>query len=778
MATPLSILLEAEDKASQAYVKAGATITDAIKSVMETTGKFEVVSKELDVALKVRAGIHEEVAESLKRMGMASPATAEEFENLAILASEGSITTNKYRDAYDALYLKVKANEKQFGITGKEVDKFHGILREFDKSTQHVNRYSRAQASLTIDMQRWGEAFPMLRKAMHRHTGLLMKTGRGLSAAAIKTQAMTDALGGMLGVTITAAAILGSLVKAARDFDAVLVDIRRQIRLTRAETEMWQESIFTMSTELRASALDIGKVYQIAARAQIRAREDVERFTRSVFMMSQVTGASEQSIADLQVMMYRTFNLGMRDIEGINSSILTVVQSSSLLTEEMQGVFEATKDYVLLLSRDTRRVALPAIAAMAGALKDMGLQPEGIMRSLGKMMNEFSVEGQRTAAIMSGFLGVSVSEIRKDLEAGRPDEIIAKIGLRAQQSGRDLKTTAKLLSSMGETDLANLLLQSEEYNNNLAGLSLSARLAMKENRALSEAYNDMQNSFSRVTKVLKNQLVNIWMRIAVPTGKVLGVVFKALSVVLQGLTFTFGLLPGPIKTVMGAVVGLTLAVGAINMVWASWLGKIIATTIATKAAVVAQWALNAAMYANPIGLIIIGVVALGVALWTILERWQQINDVVDYAFIWWKNLFMGAWGWVSGLVDRFWFLMVPLGAIIKAMKVIGKIWSWFSGDSKVELTAPVPVEATPMQHGGIVTSPTRALIGEAGPEAVIPLAAGAGPGGGIQVDNKEVVAAIKDLKAFFQSTMLNRQRALPEDFIHDDLTSLLHNWGI
>lgn len=52
----------------------------------------------------------------------------------------------------------------------------------------------------------------------------------------------------------------------------------------------------------------------------------------------------------------------------------------------------------------------------------------------------------------------------------------------------------------------------------------------------------------------------------------------------------------------------------------------------------------------------------------------------------------------------------------------------------------------PMAEGGIVTGPTPALIGEAGPEAVIPLSGGAVPvrfeGGGKSENNITVICAI------------------------------------
>lgn len=51
-------------------------------------------------------------------------------------------------------------------------------------------------------------------------------------------------------------------------------------------------------------------------------------------------------------------------------------------------------------------------------------------------------------------------------------------------------------------------------------------------------------------------------------------------------------------------------------------------TLKTKGAAVAQWGLNAAMSANPVGLVIAGVVALGAAVWTLYNNWDVAVDAM------------------------------------------------------------------------------------------------------------------------------------------------------
>ena len=81
-----------------------------------------------------------------------------------------------------------------------------------------------------------------------------------------------------------------------------------------------------------------------------------------------------------------------------------------------------------------------------------------------------------------------------------------------------------------------------------------------------------------------------------------------------------------------------------------------------------------------------------------------------------------------------------------------------SGPGGADQSLPPP-PTYGFQHGGIVTSPTRALIGEAGPEAIIPLGRGGGSGG--DHSTSENTAAIKELTSLLKDSMRGGGRAGP-----------------
>lgn len=157
---------------------------------------------------------------------------------------------------------------------------------------------------------------------------------------------------------------------------------------------------------------------------------------------------------------------------------------------------------------------------------------------------------------------------------------------------------------------------------------------------------------------------------------------------------------------------------------------VIAGAIAAIAAAVVLT--NIAMALNPFSLIAIAVVGLGALLVTAYKKFEPFRTIVDAVFggiKWWIN---------NVTIPAFQTLLGVAKTIFNAIatvwnntfgKLSFKIPSWIPGIGGKGFDVPnIPM----MANGGIVTGPTLAMIGESGPEAVIPLGK-SGMAGGINV---------------------------------------------
>jgi hypothetical protein len=157
----------------------------------------------------------------------------------------------------------------------------------------------------------------------------------------------------------------------------------------------------------------------------------------------------------------------------------------------------------------------------------------------------------------------------------------------------------------------------------------------------------------------------------------------------------------------------------------------IGAAIATIAAAIV--AVNIAMALNPFSLIAIAVVGLGALLVTAYKKFTPFKTVVD-------SIFGAMEFWIGEVVIP---LFNTLLSTVKAVfNGIARIWNSTVGKLSFKIPDWVPgiggngfsMPDIPMlANGGIVTSPTLALIGEAGPEAVIPLSQMGNMGGGMNI---------------------------------------------
>ena len=201
----------------------------------------------------------------------------------------------------------------------------------------------------------------------------------------------------------------------------------------------------------------------------------------------------------------------------------------------------------------------------------------------------------------------------------------------------------------------------------------------------------------------------------------------------------------------GAIAGIATAILTVNFAMKAW-------TAATTAFTAVQAAFNAVMALNPIFLMVAAFVAVGAALVVLQMKFdifgkafQAIGSIASTVFDGIKAGFGGVVtavsGYVNGLVAVYKGLFNGIASVWNNTvgKLSFKIPGWVPGIGGAGFDVPdIPMLA----DGGIVNSPTLAMIGEAGPEAVVPLNRAGSLGNNITInvnggDPNAVVAALR-----------------------------------
>jgi hypothetical protein len=367
-----------------------------------------------------------------------------------------------------------------------------------------------------------------------------------------------------------------------------------------------------------------------------------------------------------------------------------------------------------------KKAAVPAAAALAGLAAALGSATKAAMEdqqeqaALALTLQNVTGAGKaQTAQIedqisaMSRASGIADTEYRKSLEALVRGTKDVDMAMKDMNLVMDISTALQTDSSTVADALA------KAYQGNFKALrSLSPEMAtmIKEGASLNEIMDVLGGTFGGATaksaetaagkmKILKNSI-----------GETQESIGAALLPVLQAVLPVLNRFAAWAQDNPKAFLAIAAAIGIV------------------AAAIVAT---NIAMALNPFSLIAAGVALLIVGLVTAYNKFEWFRDGI--------NLIVNTViGFFAGMVNA---AIGAVNAIISAYNSIPLL-----PDLPKAPTVPVPqlgkttnkpapgrMSIPRLADGGIVSSPTLALIGEAGPEAVVPLDR-MGTGGGVTIN--------------------------------------------
>jgi len=418
-----------------------------------------------------------------------------------------------------------------------------------------------------------------------------------------------------------------------------------------------------------------------------------------------------------------------------------------------QGLDRAVADFKKLEGAGAKanfaikKAALPAAAAV-GAL---GVALVGATKA--------AMEDQAAQAELARTLSISASAT--DAQIASNEELISKMSLASgiaddalrpalaslARGTKDLGTAQDALSLAMDistatgTDLTTVSdALAKAYQGNMKGLrALSPEMAtlIKEGADLNTVMDVLGGTFGGATATAAGTAEGQMKRfgIAISEAKenigaaLIPVVEKALPLLTamgswaQENTTTF-------LVIAGVIGGIGVAILAANAAIRIW-------TLGAQIATAAQWLWNAALTANPLGLIVVGIAAVIAILAILYTKFEGVRKVVDNVFGFIKEAVIGTVDVITTYVQT------VLGVYKTIFNTIAKLWNNTIGKLSFEFPSWVPglggkgfsVPNIPMlAEGGIVNSPTLAMIGERGPEAVIPLNRAGGMGGNYTIN--------------------------------------------
>jgi hypothetical protein len=407
------------------------------------------------------------------------------------------------------------------------------------------------------------------------------------------------------------------------------------------------------------------------------------------------------------------------------------------LTSSIAGTEELAKG-TLRLQRTTGMDAKTA-SQWAEITRVRGVRAESFQRGLVALSRNMVAANQGNKQARQGFdqLGVSMDNVRK----GNTQAVMMQMA-----DGFSKMENPALKAALAQKFLAR---QGQEllplFNSGSAAIQEQMDTAAKYGAVIGEGGVEHTKNFVQQQREMKMAMDGL----KVSIGTALMPIILSLAQVVTHLSSTFQPLlrsGTAVKIMIGLLIASFIALKALNMATQIQTGaKAMAGLARTvRIAAAAQWLFNAAMTANPIGLIILALVALGVAFVVLYKKVGWFRNAVNAALGAVKNAAVAVFNWIKG----HWPLLVailtgPFGvavyAIIKhfdKIKAAAKsainfiIGGWNSLHFRIPGFDPpgpgpkfgginIGVPHIPMLgQGGIATAPGSALVGDTGPEIV------------------------------------------------------------
>lgn len=562
-------------------------------------------------------------------------------------------------------------------------------VRGLEQAQQRLNRqYARGQ----MTSGQLADRHRRLAAEIDRVTKAQKKCAEA-SALANKIRGMRDRAGNIAlkAGTITGAAILFP-VKEAMDFEDAMAEVRKVVDFdTPKQFKEMGEDIQELSTKIPMTAEEIAELVAAGGQSGI-AREELVRFAEDAGKMGVAFDISAQQAGETMAKFRTAFKMSQDDVielaDKINYLGNTTAASASNITDVVRRIGPLG---------EVGGLASGSIAAIGASMIGAGVESEvastgikGLILSL--TAGESATERQASALQKLGF---DAKQMAVDMQNDANGAILKLF--RSLQNIDASERAAVLKNLFGKESIGAitpLLSNLEGLEQNLEKVGDKTQYAGSmqaefDARAatLSNALQLAKNSASNLMIAIGNELtpaVKVAAEIFKSTAKFLktfseehetlakvvvigGAAIGVLTTLVAGAAWAFLSIAYPIQQARTMLLAFNLANNANILTTGIAIARSKAyvaaqlihsavtkgIAIATNLWTAAQWALNVAMSANPIGLLIVGIAALVAAGVWMYKNWDEIT-----AFM--SNMWEGAKAAVTNFIDTVRNLFSPV----------------------------------------------------------------------------------------------------------------------
>jgi len=539
-----------------------------------------------------------------------------------------------------------------------------------------------------------------------------------------------------------------------------------------ADTKKAESNVKGMGGKMRSAMKGVamaGAGLTVAAAAAAKLGQEYQEATNTI---AAGTGATGEQLEGLTQSFKDVWATVPQDAATVSAAIADINTEMGLEGEALEDVTKAFLD----VSRAMGEEAGPMIKSVADSMLAFGVPAEETRLQLDKLTAVSQAVGVPMSALASTIVKFGPQLQTMGLSLDEATALVGNMeaaGLSASKMMPGLNTAVQKLAKEGVTDISA----------GLQDMIASIQNAETETEAMAIATDNFgAGAGVRFKDAIDKgvfSLDDMLKAMGESEGKVADLGATTLT-----MSDKFDIMKNRTKAALAPIGNMATALGPMVIMMPAIATGISAMAASQTIATAATWLQTAAMTAlnlamGPIGLIIIGIGAAIVAGILIFKNWDKIVLVLKKTWdtVWnaikslfdtvmgkLESVFNSKLGWLlpggallKGLFflkdnwDTIWngmkttvslvvdgikgyvnLLISALNLMIRGANMISiKVPKWVPGIGGKGFSLNIP-EIPKLAKGGIVRSPTLAMLGEAGPEAVVPL--GRGGAGGITIN--------------------------------------------
>ena len=648
-------------RGSQAQLDQLGGTLKKLRSQQQAIGKFELAEANLG---KARAA-YNAAAKEVMRLRKEMAATDQPGKKLI-----QSFEAAKQKAA--SLSLKL----------GTQKDRLRQVRRELESAGINTRKLANENQRLGSTLDRLNTKYSKLAQAMRAQEAVKARR------ADLRGQLFDAAA---LGTTIAAP------IKVVVDFEQSVAKLGAITRADEASLKALEAAARKLGETTLFTASQSAEAMTFLGMAGFKTNQ-ILAATPGMLNLAQAAGSDLAETADIASNILSGFSLEA-DQMGRVGDVLSATFTSSNTTLQMLG---DTLKYAAPVA-SAAGASLEEVAAMAGLLGNVGIQGSMAGTALRAAFLRLSAPPKMAADAIEE-LGLSVKDTEGNL---RPiPEILKDIGIATESMGsaEQAEVIKRLFGSEAAAGMTELLKQagSGALDDYIAQLQKAKGTADEMARKMGDTTSGALKRLGSALESVAISLGDVLLPTVAAGAEVFATFASWISATSQAYPFltkvvvgaTAGLIALKVTTIAGAYAFTFLKGGVLTLVTAyrtlsaglalAQLGmtrmNVLAGLSAARMGIVtaAQWALNIAMTANPIGLIVAGIAALSGAAYMLIQYWEPISEFFGDLWQGVKDLTSGAVDWIVGKLE---FLGKP-------MEMLGKAWDTVAGwfDSEDEPT--------------------------------------------------------------------------------------------